>query len=149
MRSKQLSNQDWNTDPVLVAALAVILAAAAGTRLRPITDVTPECLIEVSGRPIVGRLLDVVFLMNEAYATTQNAAILAAAGRRSVGASTRRDFLSRAYVVCALLNGIAAAFMWHAAVTIGSAIVTTFPWIAWGGPEVYADADGPAPGPVG
>ena len=42
----------------------------------------------------------------------------------------------------ALLNVISVAFVWHAAVTIGSAMVTTLQWIACGGPELYADADG-------
>ena len=68
--------------------------------------------------------------------------------RRSLGDFTRRDFLSLFYVVCALFNVVAVALVWHVAVTIGSAIVTTWQWIAWGGPDVYADADGvtdPAP----
>jgi choline kinase len=36
---------------------AVILAAGAATRLRPLTDTTPKCLLEVGGRPILDRLL--------------------------------------------------------------------------------------------
>lgn len=37
---------------------AIILAAGKGNRLRPLTDKTPKCLIEVGGRSILGRQID-------------------------------------------------------------------------------------------
>lgn len=37
---------------------AVILAAGSATRLRPLTEHTPKCLLEVGGVPILRRLLD-------------------------------------------------------------------------------------------
>jgi choline kinase len=37
---------------------AVILAAGMATRLRPLTDSTPKCLLEVDGRAILGRAID-------------------------------------------------------------------------------------------
>ena len=37
---------------------AVILAAGSATRLRPLTEHTPKCLLEVADRPILRRLLD-------------------------------------------------------------------------------------------
>jgi choline kinase len=37
---------------------AVILAAGTATRLRPLTEHTPKCLLEVGDRPILRRLLD-------------------------------------------------------------------------------------------
>jgi choline kinase len=37
---------------------AIILAAGVGSRLRPLTDACPKCLLEVGGRPIIDHLMD-------------------------------------------------------------------------------------------
>jgi mannose-1-phosphate guanylyltransferase len=40
---------------------ALLLAAGIGSRLRPLTNTTPKCLVPVHGRPLLDYLLDLVF----------------------------------------------------------------------------------------
>lgn len=40
---------------------AVLLAAGLGTRLRPITDTIPKCLVPIHGRPLLDYWLDILF----------------------------------------------------------------------------------------
>lgn len=37
---------------------AFLLAAGVGSRLRPITDITPKCMLDISGRPLLDIWLD-------------------------------------------------------------------------------------------
>ena len=37
---------------------AVILAAGMGTRLRPLTDAVPKCLVPLGGRPLIEQALE-------------------------------------------------------------------------------------------
>src|SRR5271157_3156551 len=41
-----------------VPTTAVLLAAGGGKRLRPLTDVTPKCLLPINGRPILEYILE-------------------------------------------------------------------------------------------
>lgn len=39
---------------------AILLAAGFGTRLRPLTNTTPKCLVPIAGKPLLGYWLDII-----------------------------------------------------------------------------------------
>jgi len=43
---------------------ALLLAGGFGTRLRPLTDHTPKCLVAIGGKPLLAHWLDTVFSAN-------------------------------------------------------------------------------------
>jgi phosphatidylglycerophosphate synthase len=62
--------------------------------------------------------------------------------KKTLGDLTRRDVLSFAYLVAALLDIIGVIFAFQVVLTVGAAIVTTVQWTVWGGPAVQADGAG-------
>ncbi|MGH9203514.1 MAG: sugar phosphate nucleotidyltransferase, partial [Vicinamibacterales bacterium] len=40
---------------------ALLLAAGYGTRLKPLTDAVPKCLVPIRGRPLLDYWLDLLF----------------------------------------------------------------------------------------
>ncbi len=71
---------------------AFLLAAGLGTRLRPITDTTPKCLVEIAGRPLLDIWLDALAKagVHEVLVNTHHlAAQVDAHVARSVDASGR------------------------------------------------------------
>jgi mannose-1-phosphate guanylyltransferase len=69
---------------------ALLLAAGIGSRLRPLTDTTPKCLVPIHGRPLLDYWLDLVFeggieraLVNTHWLSEQVEAHVAASPWRS------------------------------------------------------------------
>src|SRR5688572_24886336 len=72
-------------------AKALLLAGGLGTRLRPLTDTTPKCLVEIGGRP----LLDFWFAALSAAGIRDvlvNTHYLAAAVRRFIAQKNAAGF---------------------------------------------------------
>jgi len=44
---------------------AILLAAGLGTRLRPLTDTTPKCLVPIHGQPLLAYWLDALFAVGQ------------------------------------------------------------------------------------
>ncbi|MBI3563095.1 MAG: nucleotidyltransferase family protein [Gammaproteobacteria bacterium] len=69
---------------------AILLAAGTGTRLRPITNHTPKCLVPIQGRPLLGYWLDQL-LQNGIERILINTHYLPDAVREYVARSTWRN----------------------------------------------------------
>ncbi len=69
---------------------ALLLAAGYGTRLRPLTDTVPKCLVPIRGRPLLGLWFDQLF-PDFVEAAVVNTHYLAEAVRAFVAASPWRE----------------------------------------------------------
>lgn len=69
---------------------ALLLAAGLGTRLRPITDHVPKCLVPIHGKPLLGYWLDML-LPNGVERVLVNTHYLPDAVREFVATSAGRD----------------------------------------------------------
>jgi mannose-1-phosphate guanylyltransferase len=75
---------------------ALLLAAGLGTRLRPITDSIPKCLVPIQGKPLLGYWLDRL-LTNGIDRVLINTHYLPAVVRDYVSATPWRDFIDLAH----------------------------------------------------
>lgn len=70
---------------------ALLLAAGLGTRLRPLTETVPKCLVPVHGKPLLDYWLDLLFEQDIIERVLVNTGHLAPLVRRHVGTSPWRD----------------------------------------------------------
>jgi D,D-heptose 1,7-bisphosphate phosphatase len=87
-------------------AKAIILAGGLGTRLRPLTDTMPKCLVPIEGRPLLGYWVDALVdagvrrarVNNHAHADQVRAYVaeVTASGRLTLGESYEPELLGSA-----------------------------------------------------
>jgi mannose-1-phosphate guanylyltransferase len=82
----------------------LLLAAGLGTRLRPITDHVPKCLVKVQGKPLLGNWLDLL-LSGGVERVLVNTHYLADAVLDFVAASAWRDSIEVVHEVDLLGTG--------------------------------------------
>ena len=70
---------------------ALILAAGLGTRLRPLTETVPKCLVSIHGRPLLDYWFDLLFSENAVDRARVNTSYLADAVSNHVATSQWRD----------------------------------------------------------
>lgn len=75
---------------------ALLLAAGLGTRLRPLTDQTPKCLVTLRGKPLLEYWLDLL-VPNGCSRILINTHYLSSAVRSFVAASKWRDAITLAH----------------------------------------------------
>lgn len=83
---------------------ALLLAAGFGTRLRPITDHVPKCLVPIQGKPLLGYWLDLL-LNNGVERILVNTHYLPDAVRRFVADSSWSDSIDLAHEEALLGTG--------------------------------------------
>jgi Nucleoside-diphosphate-sugar pyrophosphorylase involved in lipopolysaccharide biosynthesis/translation initiation factor 2B, gamma/epsilon subunits (eIF-2Bgamma/eIF-2Bepsilon) len=76
---------------------ALLLAAGHGTRLRPITDHIPKCLVPIRGRPLLAFWLDTLFAEPRIERVLINTHYLAASVEEFVASSPWRDRIDLAH----------------------------------------------------
>ena len=69
----------------------MILAAGLGTRLRPLTETIPKCLVPIHGKPLLDYWFELLFPSGEISRARVNTSYLAAAVRRHMAACPWQD----------------------------------------------------------
>ena len=72
---------------------AILLAAGLGTRLRPLTDTTPKCLVPIHGQPLLAYWLDALFAVGQIERVLINTHYLAEQVEAFVSSSPWRDHI--------------------------------------------------------
>lgn len=70
---------------------AVVLAAGLGTRLRPLTETVPKCLVPIQGKPLLDYWFELLFSGDAIEAALVNTSYLAEIVQAHVAASPWRD----------------------------------------------------------
>tara|TARA_R110002074_G_scaffold274885_1_gene446440 strand:- start:5117 stop:5827 length:711 start_codon:yes stop_codon:yes gene_type:complete len=76
---------------------ALLLAAGMGTRLRPITNTIPKCLVPIHGRPLLDYWLDHLFTNDDVEHALINTHYLADTVERHIANSPWRDRVTLVY----------------------------------------------------
>src|SRR6266542_2440526 len=76
---------------------ALLLAAGIGSRLRPITDTIPKCMVPIHGRPLIDYWLDLLFVDGAAGRALINTHYLSEVVAAHVAQSRWRDRVDLAY----------------------------------------------------
>lgn len=76
---------------------ALLLAAGFGTRLRPLTDTVPKCLVPIHGRPLLDYWLELIFTGDAIERAVVNTHYLAPVVERHIAASPWRARIEIAY----------------------------------------------------
>lgn len=84
---------------------ALLLAAGFGTRLRPLTDTVPKCLVPIHGRPLLDYWLDLLFRDDAISRVVVNTHYLSEAVARHVAASPWHDRVTLAHEPALLGTG--------------------------------------------
>jgi len=73
---------------------ALLLAAGFGTRLRPLTDTVPKCLVPIHGRPLMDYWLDLLFRDGAVSHAIVNTHYLSEVVERHIASSPWRDHVT-------------------------------------------------------
>jgi mannose-1-phosphate guanylyltransferase len=76
---------------------ALLLAAGFGTRLRPLTNAVPKCLVPIHGRPLMDYWFDLIFSGDAVSHAIVNTHYLSEVVERHVAASPWRDRVTLVY----------------------------------------------------
>lgn len=84
---------------------ALLLAAGLGTRLRPLTDKVPKCLVPIHGKPLLAYWLDMLFACKDIERLLINTHYLSDAVRAFIEASSGKERITQVHEMDLLGTG--------------------------------------------